>query len=112
LTALRMSRHHGVHGSRGGYFFPMTMTDRTLTCKDCGNSFVFTAREQEFYSTKGFENDPARCPDCRELRKRERRGPREMHQVVCAACGVTTEVPFLPTGQKPVYCRDCFNSRQ
>ena len=31
-----------------------------------------------------------------------------MHQVVCAACGVTTEVPFLPTGQKPVYCRDCY----
>ncbi len=90
----------------------MTFTDRTLTCKDCGTSFVFSAREQEFYATKGFENDPARCPECREARKRERRGPREMHQVVCAQCGATTEVPFLPTGQKPVYCRDCFAGRQ
>lgn len=90
----------------------MSFTDRTLTCKDCGNSFVFSAREQEFYSSKGFENDPARCPECRDVRKRERRGPREMHSVICAQCGATTEVPFLPTGQKPVYCRDCFAGRQ
>jgi CxxC-x17-CxxC domain-containing protein len=89
----------------------MLFTDRTLTCKECGASFPFTAREQEFYASKGFENDPARCPDCRQVRKRERRGPREMHEVVCAACGVTTEVPFKPTGEKPVYCRDCFASR-
>ena len=38
----------------------MPFTDRTLTCKDCGTSFVFSAREQEFYASKGFENDPAR----------------------------------------------------
>jgi CxxC-x17-CxxC domain-containing protein len=90
----------------------MTFTDRTLTCKDCGASFDFTVREQEFYAAKGFENDPARCPECRDARKRERRGTREMHPVVCAQCGVTTEVPFLPTGQKPVYCRDCFATHQ
>jgi CxxC-x17-CxxC domain-containing protein len=89
----------------------MGFTDRTLKCKECGATFPFTAREQEFYSSKGFENDPARCPDCRQARKRERRGPREMHEVVCAACGVTTEVPFKPTGEKPVYCRDCFGTR-
>jgi CxxC-x17-CxxC domain-containing protein len=90
----------------------MSFTDRTLTCKDCGASFVFTVREQEFYAAKGFENDPARCPECRDARKRERRGTREMHPVVCAQCGVTTEVPFVPTGQKPVYCRDCFAAHQ
>ncbi len=86
----------------------MAFVDRTLTCKDCGATFSFTGREQEFYASKGFVNDPARCPDCRQQRKRERSGPREMHEVVCAACGVTTEVPFKPTGVRPVYCRDCF----
>jgi len=89
----------------------MTFADRSLTCRDCGTPFNFSAREQEFYSTKGFENEPARCPDCRAARKQDRRGTREMHQVVCAGCGTNTEVPFKPTGVKPVYCRDCFNAR-
>ena len=89
----------------------MAFVDRTLNCRDCGADFVFSAREQEFYQSKGFETDPARCPDCRTARKAGRRGPREMTEVACAACGVTTEVPFKPTGVKPVYCRDCFAAR-
>jgi CxxC-x17-CxxC domain-containing protein len=35
-------------------------------------------------------------------------GKPEMHDVVCAKCGKDTQVPFKPTGDKPVYCRDCF----
>jgi len=89
----------------------MSLVDRTLTCRDCGAQFVFSAREQEFYQSKGFENEPARCPECRQARKTTRRGSSEMTEVVCAGCGVTTEVPFKPTGTKPVYCRDCFNTR-
>ena len=45
------------------------MEDKTLVCKDCGNEFVFTTGEQEFYKEKGFENEPVRCPDCRRARK-------------------------------------------
>ena len=89
----------------------MSLVDRTLSCRDCGAEFLFSVREQEFYVSKGFENDPARCPECRSARKADRRGTREMTEVVCAACGVTTEVPFKPTGTKPVYCRDCFGAR-
>ncbi|WP_150842869.1 MULTISPECIES: zinc-ribbon domain-containing protein [unclassified Clostridium] len=48
------------------------MADRTLTCKDCGNEFIFTEGEQAFYAEKGFENDPVRCADCRRARKAER----------------------------------------
>jgi CxxC-x17-CxxC domain-containing protein len=33
---------------------------------------------------------------------------REMHTVTCAACGVETQVPFKPRGDRPVYCRSCF----
>ena len=48
------------------------MEDKTIICKDCGNEFVFTVGEQEFYKEKGFENDPVRCPDCRRARKQQR----------------------------------------
>ncbi len=48
------------------------MADRRLTCKDCGNEFIFTEGEQAFYAEKGFENDPVRCPECRKSRKNSR----------------------------------------
>lgn len=46
------------------------MEDKKLTCKDCGKEFVFTVGEQEFYQSKGFENEPTRCADCRRAKKR------------------------------------------
>jgi len=48
------------------------MQDKTITCRDCGATFVFTVREQEFYQEKGFDNEPVRCPDCRRAKKAER----------------------------------------
>jgi CxxC-x17-CxxC domain-containing protein len=89
--------------------------DKTLVCKDCGEEFVFTAGEQEFYAEKGFENEPTRCKACRMSRKAQRGaggGVRQMHRATCANCGVECEVPFQPTGDRPVYCRDCFQSRR
>ncbi|NJK78438.1 MAG: cytochrome C551 [Chloroflexaceae bacterium] len=50
----------------------MSYEDRTLVCRDCGNAFIFTAGEQEFYSQRGFLNDPVRCPTCRSERKQAR----------------------------------------
>ncbi len=47
------------------------MKDKTIKCKDCGNEFVFTVRDQEFYKEKGFLNEPARCKDCRDKKKAE-----------------------------------------
>lgn len=44
-------------------------TDITLTCKDCGSEFTFTAGEQAFYTEKGFDNQPVRCANCRRARK-------------------------------------------
>ena len=85
----------------------MAFEDRTLTCKECGKEFVFSASEQEFYAEKGFQNDPARCFECRQARKRQRNN-REMFDVLCAECGCETHVPFKPTEDRPVYCRDCY----
>ncbi|MFO7611262.1 MAG: zinc-ribbon domain containing protein [Clostridia bacterium] len=87
--------------------------DKTLTCADCGEEFQFTVSEQEFYSEKGFSNEPKRCPDCRSNRKRTRfSGERQMHDAVCAGCGKKTQVPFKPTGERPVYCSDCFKAKR
>ena len=105
----------------------MAISDKDLTCRDCGAVFTFTAGEQEFFNSKGFTNEPSRCPACRSTRRNQGGGggfgggggggggggyggPREMHPAVCAQCGIDTEVPFLPRGDKPVYCSDCFSS--
>jgi CxxC-x17-CxxC domain-containing protein len=97
-------------------------TDKTLTCADCGQEFIFSADDQEFYSTRGF-SEPKRCRSCRAMRRNEREGggggdaggysraprvEREMFDVVCSNCGQPTKVPFQPRGDRPVYCRDCF----
>jgi len=43
--------------------------------------------------------------------KRQNR-TQQSHQVMCASCGKDTTVPFRPTGAKPVYCRECFESKK
>ena len=91
--------------------------DKILTCVECNNEFTFTASEQEFYAEKGFTNEPKRCPDCRRNRKARmgissERPQREMFPAVCAECGKETMVPFKPSNDRPVYCRDCFNARK
>ncbi|NLW88916.1 MAG: zinc-binding protein [Clostridiaceae bacterium] len=93
------------------------MADKTLECKDCGSTFVFTEAEQDFYREKGFENEPQRCPDCRRAKKMARnssgpRGEREMFPAICAECGKETMVPFKPNPDKPVYCKDCYQARK
>ena len=69
--------------------------DKTLVCKECGQEFVFTAGEQEFYAERGFQNEPQRCKACRDARKN-------------AARGGEARVPFEPKSDRPVYCSECF----
>jgi len=37
---------------------------------------------------------------------------RQLYKVKCASCGKETEVPFKPSGDRPVYCRDCYMQRK
>lgn len=78
--------------------------DKTLICKECGNEFVFTAGEQEFYAEKGFVNEPQRCKACRDARKNATRGEREWFEATCDSCGGVAKVPFKPREDRPVYC--------
>ena len=94
----------------------MNFEDKPLKCRECGNDFVFTAGEQEFYQQKGLINLPGRCPSCRAARRNgsagmggRERAPREMYTVICAECGTETQVPFLPKNDRPVYCSPCYD---
>jgi CxxC-x17-CxxC domain-containing protein len=109
-------------------------TDKAINCADCGQEFTFTSGEQDFYAQRGFTEPPKRCPTCRASRKAQRntggygdsggygggyassgyqeRRPRQMYDAVCANCGRTAQVPFQPTGSRPVYCSDCFQTRR
>jgi CxxC-x17-CxxC domain-containing protein len=121
--------------------------DRTITCADCGQEFIFTASEQAFYAEKGFTDAPKRCKSCRQSRKAQRntgssygddsyggggyssgggggygggggggggydRPPRQLYDATCADCGKIAQVPFQPTGSRPVYCNYCFRARR
>lgn len=66
--------------------------DKTLVCKECGNEFIFSAGEQEFYAEKGFVNEPQRCKSCRDARKNAGKAERTMYTAVCASCGGEAKV--------------------
>lgn len=82
--------------------------DKTLICRDCGEEFIFTAGEQEFYAEKGFQNEPQRCKTCRSQRKNSEKQPREFFSAVCAECGGEAKIPFQPKDDRPVYCSECY----
>ena len=97
--------------------------EKILTCRDCSQNFMFTTGEQEFFASRGFTNEPSRCPECRAQRKESQntgyggggyssggyeRREREMFPAVCTQCGKDTQVPFQPRTDRPVYCSDCF----
>jgi CxxC-x17-CxxC domain-containing protein len=97
----------------------MGLENKTLNCVDCGANFTFSVEDQEFFQSKGYTNEPKRCPSCRQARKSERTGsgsygsgsygsPRQMFPATCASCGKQTEVPFEPRSGRPVYCSDCY----
>jgi CxxC-x17-CxxC domain-containing protein len=86
--------------------------DRSLACRDCGTTFVFSSGEQAFFASKGLVNEPLRCPTCRANARRAKSAPgggREYHAAVCNGCGGQAMVPFQPRNDRPVYCSTCFD---
>jgi CxxC-x17-CxxC domain-containing protein len=139
LAAQRHSSHgfrrDRIAGAAKEEFFLLyTYTDKTLTCVDCNQEFTFTATDQQFYADRQF-SEPRRCAACRAAKKAARGestgsyggggggggyggggggygGQREMFSATCDNCGREAQVPFRPSGSKPVYCADCFASRR
>ncbi len=98
-------------------------SDKVINCTQCGAEFVHTASAQAFYKEKGFANEPKRCAPCRKARKSQGGGggggyserdggSRQMFPATCADCGKETEVPFKPSGARPVYCLDCYRKQR
>ena len=50
------------------------LSDKTLRCVECGSDFTFTVGEQEFFASRGFTNEPTRCPQCRAARRSQQGG--------------------------------------
>ncbi len=75
--------------------------DMHLTCRQCGEDFVFTKSEQDFYDLKGF-CPPARCRDCRLGTNNHNNN----HHSSCTACGIKLDK------DDPVYCTQCVNDNQ
>jgi CxxC-x17-CxxC domain-containing protein len=101
----------------------MEFQDKVLKCIDCGADFVFTAGEQLFFHDKQFKNEPKRCKACKSKRVavlgatppptgQNYRYTKVETRATCSQCGKETTVPFRPTQGRPVFCRECFQSRR
>ena len=96
----------------------MEFQDRILRCVDCGAEFIWTAGEQQFFADKNFKNEPKRCKACKGKRASRPAGGRMSPAngwkpvTTCSACGKETTVPFRPTQGRPVFCKECFQSRK
>lgn len=81
------------------------------TCADCGKFCEVPFRPsggKPVYCSNCFKKDSSpRSDERRGGRDRDRLRP-EMFRATCAECGKKCEVPFKPSGDKPVYCSDCF----
>ena len=91
--------------------------DIQLTCSDCGQDFIFTAADQAFFQERGYST-PKRCKTCRMAKKSGqgnsgyRSNQSQGTSVICSGCGQPTTVPFEPRGDRPVYCRECYQARK
>lgn len=100
----------------------MEPQNRTIRCATCGREFLFTVKEQGFFTSKGFK-EPRHCRECRQQRKQaqvqsaepltgappqQQRFGKGTFKIVCAHCQRETFVPFKPILGKPVLCKDCF----
>lgn len=100
----------------------MNDTDRSLSCVQCSSEFTFTADDQAFHASRGYQ-DPKRCPTCRAERRSSQGGGfssggngdgysdrprREMFSTTCSRCGKEAMVPFVPRNDRPVFCSDCY----
>ncbi len=84
--------------------------DKVLKCKDCGQDFIWTAGEQEFFAARGFKNKPTRCKDCRK--KNRQKVETEYFKVTCSNCGQIGDVLFKPsTTDAQIYCKNCFEAK-
>ena len=90
----------------------MAFQDKSVMCIDCGFAFIFSAADQEYYSSRGYLGDPKRCTSCKETRQTQakKHTPSVKHEVstvTCVRCGRDTSVPVHSHTVSPIYCNNC-----
>ena len=90
------------------------MEDKIIQCKECGDDFVFSAGEQQFFQTKGF-SAPQRCKNCRQKgRQTVEKNDRDVKytQVTCKSCHKTEKIPFEILGDpNELLCQECWEKK-
>lgn len=84
----------------------MSYADKKIACRECGGRFVFTAGEQEFYASKGFINEPTRCPVQRRARKHSAPLPAGPYQHDVSGAGVVEPTTLGARRSEPGSPRD------
>lgn len=111
-----------------------------IECRECSSFFLVPPAERAFRREHGMDR-PDLCPVCRAQHRANRHadvlvsseqsespdsrrplgvkklavggsGASRMYNATCDQCGGAARVPFVPRGDRPVYCRDCFNARK
>jgi len=87
--------------------------DKECVCRDCEQTFIFTAQMQQQFLQEGL-NPPTRCAECHTRRTGRRRhsrgGDTQTYTAPCSTCGKEAQVPFKPSAEKPVHCAECFKT--
>ena len=82
------------------------LIDETLECRDCGDLFLFTIQEQEYYRDKGLKHNPSRCPTCRKKNREQIQASQV--PVRCRRCHKNGFVPEAIPEAVDVLCESCF----
>ncbi|OGO16554.1 MAG: hypothetical protein A2Z02_06750 [Chloroflexi bacterium RBG_16_48_7] len=90
----------------------MAFQDKSVMCVDCGFAFIFSAADQEYYSSRGYLIDPKRCTSCKEARQTQPKKhipslKREVSTITCVRCGREASVPAHSHTASAIYCNDC-----
>ena len=115
---MRNFNQRGRNDSRG--FGGRGSGDRSMhqaTCDECGQDcevpFKPTGGKPIFCSTCFGKNKNSDSPRSgRRDSGRSSYGSNQMFTAVCDKCGKNCEVPFKPTGNKPIFCNDCFGQNR
>lgn len=86
------------------------MTDKDKPVADAKPTKKAKAEEPQVEEPKAEEpvSSPAAPTDEAATPAGTDQSGRQLYNVTCANCGKQAQVPFKPTGDRPVYCRDCY----
>ena len=82
------------------------MSNIKQSCTKCNKDFLIIDREQEFLKQKSLPF-PTNCPTCRQTRRLQLRGDRQLFKTNCQKCGKEIVVSFNPQKvQQSIYCKE------